>query len=235
MLRANSRPLPLDLAWLPGCRAGDDIQAAGSARARKRAVSAPRLAASCASAADRTRQAGRVCGVRLRHGRSSSHRTQETRSFRPGHPSASVESPARFLCGRGRTDRIRRHPGSARVAAGTARLRESFLGLDDETGLAGAVSWARLQDGTLDICRLIVHHRVHRRGIATALLDSLDRAEPARRAVVSTGTANHPALALYKRRGFTPVGTRGIAPGTSITVLERWITPPSDPPIQLCI
>jgi hypothetical protein len=45
MLRANSRPLLLDLAWLPGCRAGDDIQAAGSAQARKRAVSAPRLAA----------------------------------------------------------------------------------------------------------------------------------------------------------------------------------------------
>ena len=34
---------------------------------------------------------------------------------------------------------------------------ESFLGLDDETGLAGAVSWVRLQDGTLDICRLMVH------------------------------------------------------------------------------
>ena len=46
MLRANSRLLLLlDLAWLPGCRAGDDIQAAGSAQARKRAVSAPRLAA----------------------------------------------------------------------------------------------------------------------------------------------------------------------------------------------
>jgi ribosomal protein S18 acetylase RimI-like enzyme len=107
---------------------------------------------------------------------------------------------------------------------------ESFLGLDDETGLAGAVSWARLQDGTLDICRLMVHPRAHRRGIATALLDSLNRAEPARRAVVSTGTANHPALALYKRHGFTPVGTRRIAPGTSITVLERRSTPPSDPP-----
>jgi hypothetical protein len=36
---------------------------------------------------------------------------------------------------------------------------ESFLGLDDETGLAGAVSWVRLQDGTLDICRLMVHPR----------------------------------------------------------------------------
>ena len=99
--------------------------------------------------------------------------------------------------------------------------RESFLGVDDETGLAGAVSWARLLDGTLDICRLMVHPRAHRRGIATALLDGLDRAEPARRVVVSTGTANHPALALYRRRGFTPVGTRWIAPAVSITILER--------------
>ena len=31
---------------------------------------------------------------------------------------------------------------------------ETFLALDDETGLAGAVTWIRLQDGTLDICRL---------------------------------------------------------------------------------
>jgi ribosomal protein S18 acetylase RimI-like enzyme len=92
------------------------------------------------------------------------------------------------------------------------------------------VSWVRLQDGTLDICRLMVHPRAHRRGIATALLDALDRAEPAQRAMVSTGTANHPALGLYKRRGFTPVGTRLIAPGTSLTLLERRSMPPGDPP-----
>ena len=107
---------------------------------------------------------------------------------------------------------------------------ESFLGLHDETGLAGAVSWVRLPDGTLDICRLMVHPRAHRRGIATVLLDGLDRAEPAQRAVVSTGTANHPALALYKRRGFIAVGTRMVAPATSITILERHSTPSGDPP-----
>jgi GNAT superfamily N-acetyltransferase len=107
---------------------------------------------------------------------------------------------------------------------------ESFLGLHDETGLAGAVSWVRLLDGILDICRLMVHPRVHRRGIATVLLDSLDRAEPAQRAVVSTGTANHPALALYIRRGFTPVGARMVGPATSVTILERHSTPAGDPP-----
>jgi ribosomal protein S18 acetylase RimI-like enzyme len=109
---------------------------------------------------------------------------------------------------------------------------ESFLGVDDETGLAGAVSWARLPDGTLDICRLMVHPRAHRRGVATALLDGLDRAEPAGRAVVSTGTANYPALALYRRRGFTPVGTRRIAPAVSITILERRGRPPGYPPVR---
>ena len=87
------------------------------------------------------------------------------------------------------------------------------------------MSWVRFQDGTLDICRLMVHPRAFRRGIATALLDGLDRAEPAQRAVVSTGTANHPALALYMRRGFTPVGTRQVAPGTTITILERHNAP----------
>jgi ribosomal protein S18 acetylase RimI-like enzyme len=103
---------------------------------------------------------------------------------------------------------------------------ESFLGLDDGAGLAGAVSWVRRQDGTLEICRLMVHPRAFRRGIATTLLDALDHVEPAPRAVVSTGTANHPALVLYTRRGFAPVDTRQVAPGTTITILERHGAPP---------
>jgi ribosomal protein S18 acetylase RimI-like enzyme len=98
---------------------------------------------------------------------------------------------------------------------------ESFLGLDDEKGLAGAVSFIPLPHDTLEICRLVVHPRAHRRGIARALLEELDRLEPAHHVTVSTGTANHPALSLYRQRGFTPVGTREIAPAVTITLLER--------------
>ena len=95
---------------------------------------------------------------------------------------------------------------------------ESFLGNDE---LTGAVSWVRTPDGTLDICRLVVDPRAHRSGIASALLDALDRLEPTDRAIVSTGTANLPALALYRRRGFVTTGTQEIAPGVTLTLLAR--------------
>ncbi|KAB1979579.1 GNAT family N-acetyltransferase [Streptomyces triticiradicis] len=102
---------------------------------------------------------------------------------------------------------------------------ESFLGVRDASGLVGAVAWTRLPNGALDICRLVVHPAAHRRGVATALLDALDSIEPAELTVVSTGTANLPAIALYRRRGFTPVGRRRIAPGVTVTLLERRTEP----------
>ena len=93
---------------------------------------------------------------------------------------------------------------------------EIFLGLYDEDGLAGAVSY-RLDGSTVDICRLVVHPRAHRRGIATKLLDAL----PDGPQTVSTGTKNDPALRLYRKRGFVETGEREVAPGVSLTDLAR--------------
>lgn len=93
---------------------------------------------------------------------------------------------------------------------------ETFLGLYDEEGLVGAVSY-RLEGSTVDICRLVVHPRAHRRGIATTLLDAL----PDGPQIVSTGTKNVPALNLYRRRGFVETGTHEVGPGVSITNLAR--------------
>ncbi|MFH8394332.1 GNAT family N-acetyltransferase [Streptomyces sp. NPDC018036] len=106
---------------------------------------------------------------------------------------------------------------------------ESFIGVRDESKLVGAVGWTRLRNGALDICRLVVHPIAHRRGVATALLDALDSIEPAELAVVSTGTANLPAVALYRRRGFVPVCERQIAPGVMVTELERQNTSATQP------
>lgn len=93
---------------------------------------------------------------------------------------------------------------------------ETFLGLYDEEGLAGAVSY-RLDGSTVDICRLVVHPRAHRRGIASKLLDAV----PDGPQTVSTGTKNEPALALYRKRGFVETGMREVAPGVTITDLSR--------------
>ncbi|MEU7475574.1 GNAT family N-acetyltransferase [Lentzea sp. NPDC042327] len=93
---------------------------------------------------------------------------------------------------------------------------ETFLGLYDGEGLAGAVSYV-LDGSTVDIHRLVVHPRAHRRGIATKLLDALPEGPQS----VSTGTLNEPALRLYRGRGFVETGTHDVAPGVSITHLAR--------------
>ncbi|MFD9703910.1 GNAT family N-acetyltransferase [Lentzea sp. NPDC059081] len=93
---------------------------------------------------------------------------------------------------------------------------ETFLGLHDDEGLVGAVSY-QMDGSTVDICRLVVHPRAFRRGVASKLLDAL----PSGPQTVSTGSRNAPALALYRGRGFVVVGEREVAPGVSITDLAR--------------
>ena len=96
-----------------------------------------------------------------------------------------------------------------------------WLGTFDETGLTGAVSWTILDDGTVDIHRLVVAPRSFRRGIATALLNALDARFPGGHTLVSTGRDNAPARELYRRRGFTVVREREAIPGLWVTELER--------------
>jgi ribosomal protein S18 acetylase RimI-like enzyme len=96
-----------------------------------------------------------------------------------------------------------------------------WLGTVDETGLTGALSWKILDDGTVDIHRLVVAPRAFRRGVASALLDELDARFPGRPTLVSTGRGNQPALELYQRRGFTIARQREAIPGLWVTELER--------------
>ncbi len=96
-----------------------------------------------------------------------------------------------------------------------------WLGTRDEDGLTGAVAWTVLEDGTVDIDRLIVAPRAFRRGVATALLDGLEALYPGRRVLVSTGRDNEPAVTLYRRRGFQVVREHEVIPGLFVANLER--------------
>lgn len=100
---------------------------------------------------------------------------------------------------------------------------ETFVGcLEEKTGrLAGVISY-EIGDEEVDICRLVVHPDYFRRGIATRLLQYvLQHAAVGRVTVVSTGSRNEPAIALYKRHGFNKVGSVEVAPGFLISNLMR--------------
>jgi ribosomal protein S18 acetylase RimI-like enzyme len=73
----------------------------------------------------------------------------------------------------------------------------------------------------VDIHRLVIPPRAFRHGVASVLLDELDRRFRGRPMVVSTGSTNEPALTLYARRGFTILREREVVPGLIIAELGR--------------
>jgi len=97
---------------------------------------------------------------------------------------------------------------------------EHWLGRYDGDVLVGAVAY-ELTDDTVDISRLIVDPAHARRGHGRALLDQLDQLEPRPISLVSTGSANTPAVTLYKSRGYTDIGQVEVAPGVFVTQFRR--------------
>lgn len=95
---------------------------------------------------------------------------------------------------------------------------ESFIGCFEEERLIGAISYKLVDnDTTLDIYRMMVHPDRFRLGIASKLLEAVFALPGLRKALVSTGTANTPAVQLYERFGFIPSRNVEIAPNVTIT------------------
>ena len=87
--------------------------------------------------------------------------------------------------------------------------------------LVGAVAYEFPDAGTLEISRLVIDPAHARQGHARALLDHLDALEPRPTTLVSTGSANTPAVSLYLARGFTETGRTTVAPGVQVTHFAR--------------
>ncbi|WNR45496.1 GNAT family N-acetyltransferase [Paenibacillus roseipurpureus] len=107
--------------------------------------------------------------------------------------------------------------------------QETFYGFyvedmePDKKTLAGAISFER--EGTVvTICRMMVHPHFFRRGIARTLLQHILKEQEglgATRFIVSTGSANTPAVCLYEQFGFQIRRVFTIPPGVSLTTFER--------------
>jgi ribosomal protein S18 acetylase RimI-like enzyme len=85
--------------------------------------------------------------------------------------------------------------------------------------LAAAVAWV-VEDGVLDLHRLVVDPSCARRGLGRALVQHLLDAHPDGPAVVSTGRGNAPARRLYEGLGFSEVGTVEVLPGLQVVRYE---------------
>jgi len=99
--------------------------------------------------------------------------------------------------------------------------KEKFLGFFCSELLCGAISWTE-EEGSVTICKLIVHPGYFRRGIAQALISKLEESVlKAKGFRVSTGRDNSPALMLYKKNGFQVIEEREVAPSFYISILEK--------------
>lgn len=97
---------------------------------------------------------------------------------------------------------------------------ETWVGVDVDGVLAAAVSY-RVQDGTVDIHRLVVDPACFRRGLGRRLVEHLHTLPSIDRYIVSTGAANVPARMLYERLGYRPTGEVEVVPGLRIATYER--------------
>jgi ribosomal protein S18 acetylase RimI-like enzyme len=105
--------------------------------------------------------------------------------------------------------------------------KETFYGyyLDEDGSrkLTGAISYSR-EGSIVTICRMMVHPDYFRRGIARSLLLHLlttQQDSGASRFIVSTGTANLPAIKLYESFSFIKRSVFTVPPGISLTTFER--------------
>jgi ribosomal protein S18 acetylase RimI-like enzyme len=100
------------------------------------------------------------------------------------------------------------------------RSGERWAGIVRDTRIVAAVAW-ELEGDTLDIARLVVAPSHARQGIGEWLVRWALDAVPHERATVSTGSANVPALRLYKKLGFAEIERVEVAPGLMVTRLAR--------------
>ncbi|WP_405104352.1 GNAT family N-acetyltransferase [Paenibacillus sp. FSL K6-1217] len=104
-----------------------------------------------------------------------------------------------------------------------SRVTEEFYGCIDETEeLLGAVAVIEESPGKLTVTRMMVSPDHFRQGVAGRLLEFIfARYAEMEQFIVSTGKLNLPAVTLYTKHGFIPVGSEEVVPGVELLELHR--------------
>lgn len=97
---------------------------------------------------------------------------------------------------------------------------ETFYGYYLNEELCGAIS-LKVEEGEVDIHRLIVHPNHFRKGIAQTLLHYLESHLKEKTMKVATGSKNTPAIRFYKKNGFEIVQEVIVNEQLSLTYFEK--------------
>ena len=101
------------------------------------------------------------------------------------------------------------------------RCDEIFYGYYEDDVLAGLISY-KLEEEVLDIYRVAVRPEYFRRGIARQMVEFiLTNNKGIRKAIVSTGLKNQPAVSLYLKLGFKKVREVEVAKDVYIACFEK--------------
>lgn len=100
---------------------------------------------------------------------------------------------------------------------------ETFFGYYLKEELCGVIS-IKVENGIIDIHRLMVHPKHFKKGIAKMLLDFIENDnEGFETIIVSTGSKNTPAVTFYLKNGFSKTEEISITERLSITSFKKEI------------
>ncbi|MCM3567990.1 GNAT family N-acetyltransferase [Neobacillus mesonae] len=102
---------------------------------------------------------------------------------------------------------------------------ETFFGYFEDDILAGAISFT-IEGEEMKICRLVVHPKHFKKGIAQKLLAIIEENDPKITVYkVSTGKDNLPAKNLYLKNGYRLINEVEAAPGLFLSNFKKSRSP----------
>jgi ribosomal protein S18 acetylase RimI-like enzyme len=99
------------------------------------------------------------------------------------------------------------------------RAPEQWIGIYSDVELVAALAFLETAE-VLDISKLVVAPAAFRQGLGERLVREILDLVPRPTTIVSTGSANVPAVALYLKLGFDAVGEDEVVPGLTVTHFE---------------